>query len=99
MLEKAMKYRKSKDSERKFMDIQYDDFLDQPLEIINSIYRKIGADLSPSLENKMMLTEKRNHKGKYGSHNYCLADFGLDEEKIAIHYKDYMHYWKNSKID
>jgi hypothetical protein len=98
MLEKAMKYRKSKDSEGQFMDIHYDNFINQPLDIINSIYQKIGAEVSQSLENKMMLTEKRNHMGKYGSHNYCLADFGLDEEKIATHYKDYINFWNNLKI-
>ena len=94
MLDKALEFRKTGGMEKRFIDIPYETFVDQPIATIRSIYRIMGIPLEKSLEEQLLMFEGRNHKGKYGLHHYDLKDFGIDEMEIQSHYTDYLDFLK-----
>jgi hypothetical protein len=92
MLEKAMSFRKLINTEDKFTDIHYDAFIDQPINTVLAIYEKLRIPMNQELETYLTSFEKRNSKGKYGSHQYNLHDFDITAEQIKFHYTDYLNY-------
>jgi hypothetical protein len=92
MLNKAMAFRKLSDKKDNFIDIHYETFIDRPIETIKSIYKKVGIPLNEELEVYLTSIEKKNSKGKYGSHHYDLDNFGLSEDHIESHYADYLNF-------
>lgn len=99
MLNRAMSFRNTTKEKDKFIDIHYNTFINQPMQTIRLIYKKIGVEMDNKLEDLMWSSEKRNTKGKYGSHHYKLEDFGLNEDIIKTHYRDYIQFLEhlNSK--
>jgi hypothetical protein len=97
MLEKAMKFRKSVHDHNKFIDIQYDDFVADPIKILKDIYLRTGRSMDQKLEDQLTLVDNKNSKGKYGSHKYSLNDFGISQDTISSHYIDYLEYFKKLK--
>lgn len=81
MLEQALTYRKEIASQAKFSDILYEDLVSDPMDQLDKIYKRYGGISEPLLQ-KFQLAESKNPKGKYGSHNYSLADFGLNREDL-----------------
>jgi hypothetical protein len=92
MLNKAMSYRKLIKKDDRFIDIHYDTFMDQPIEVIDSIYKKAGLHMANKLRAHLMSVDKKNSHGKYGLHRYDLKDFGISAEQINSHYADYLIY-------
>jgi len=92
MLGRAMSFRKLIDTEDKFIDIHYDSFIEQPIETITSIYKKVGIPINEKLKAYLTSVEKRNSKGKYGFHQYDLNDFNITQDQIEAHYADYLYY-------
>ena len=97
MLEKAMKFRKSVNDPDKFIDIQYNQFITDPIKILKDIYVRIGRPMDQKLEDKLALVDKKNSKGKYGAHKYSLNDFGISQETISSHYIEYLEYFNKLK--
>jgi hypothetical protein len=97
MLDKAMNFRKSVHDPDKFIDIQYDEFIADPIKILKDIYLRTGRPMDEKLEDQLTLADKKNSKGKYGAHKYSLNDFGISQETISSHYIDYLEYFNKLK--
>lgn len=99
MLDKAMSYRKSAAARDNYIDIHYDIFIDHPMQTMQSIYDKAGIILKPEVKDLMLSFEKKNTKGKYGSHHYGLDDFGLNEDIIKTHFQNYIKFVQDLKSE
>lgn len=93
MLEKALSYRQDEANQAYITDLLYKDLVSDSMGQLDKIYQRHGG-ISESLAQKFQLAEAKNPKGKYGSHNYSLADFGLTREdlmeKNAAYFKLYL---------
>ncbi len=81
MLEKALSHRQEKGHQANFTDLLYEDLVSDPMDQLDKIYEDHGG-ISESLAQKFHVAESENPKGKYGNHNYKLADFGLTREDL-----------------
>lgn len=89
MLEKALAYRQKKANSINFTDLLYEDLVSDPMDQLDKIYKQHGG-IEKSLAQKFQLAEINNPKGKYGSHRYNLADFGLSREDLI---RKNANYW------
>ena len=69
--------------------MSYSEFIENLL-IIKNIYKSFNLDIDIETENKMeqYLINQRNIKKQ--KHSYSLEEFGLSENKISDHLKDYI---------
>ncbi len=89
ILNKGIEYRKTQPQDR-FLDINYDDLVDNAEGILEEIYKGRGG-IPEELMQKFIKAEQDNPPQKYGSHSYSLEDFGLSEEDIEkriVAYRD-----------
>ena len=99
MLNQAIAFRKTAPMKDRFIDIHYRSFINRPMDTIRNVYKRIGKRMDQNLEDLMRSYEKRNSKGKYGSHHYSLSDFGLKDDTIKMHYSDYLKFLEEIQID
>ena len=92
MLDIALSYRQEGAHMKNFTDLIYEDLVSDPFGQLKKIYDR-GEGVSQSLEERFLIAERENPKGKYGVHQYSIADFGLSKEdliqKNANYYKLY----------
>ena len=81
---------KQKLSHEQIVDVSYSEFIANPLLTIKNIYTRFGLDIGIETENKMeqYLINQRNIKKQ--KHSYSLEEFGLSQDKISYHLKDYI---------
>jgi len=60
------------------IDVQFRDFLADPLTTVRSIYGRLGLELTREAEARMGTFIAANPQGKHGLHHYDFADTGLD---------------------
>ena len=92
MLSKAMAYRKEQDHEKLFTDVSYPELVSNPLKIIESIYAAREERISEDLMEIFRKANLKNPKGKYGSHDYDLKEFGVDQEYLHTYTAVYESY-------
>lgn len=74
------------------VDVQYQEFLADPLGTIGGIYDAWGVELTPAAKARMQAFLAENRQDQHGPHRYSLADTGLDEGELrekARRYTDY----------
>ena len=71
-------------------DISYTNFIKDPLNIIKDVYAKLGIDMNIETENKMKQYLINQSNLKKQQHTYSLDEFGLSDEKVNHHFKNYM---------
>ncbi len=81
MLEKALSYRQNEAHQANFTDLMYEDLVGDAIGQLSKIYESYDG-IPESLKHRFELAEANNPKGKYGIHNYKLADFGLSREDL-----------------
>jgi hypothetical protein len=100
ILGKGASYRANKGANKRFTDIIYPKFTEDPFPCLRNIYSQFGGISKEQME-RFLRTEQENPKGKYGRHIYNLADFGLSEKDILNFldgYEPYHHELKNDKV-
>ncbi len=90
MLERAMEFRINTDRENRFTDITYQDLVNDSFGVIQKIYESREIEMTTELENIFRETEQGNPQGKYGLHEYCAKDFGINNSFI----NDYTHLYQ-----
>jgi hypothetical protein len=60
------------------IDIQFREFMRDPLAVIRTIYERCGLELTPDAEGRMRAFLAANPDDKHGKHTYRFADTGLD---------------------
>jgi hypothetical protein len=66
----------------RFVDVAYQDLLDDPIACVRRIYAAVGRELTPEAEAAMEAHLADQVQGKYGHHTYSLAEFGLERGPI-----------------
>lgn len=82
MLEKALAYRQEGDNQKKFTDILYKELVQDSMGQMARIYDRYEG-ISESLKSRFQKANWENPQGKYGTHAYDLADFGLKREDLT----------------
>jgi hypothetical protein len=62
----------------RFVDVQFRDLNEDPVAVVRRIYEVADRELTPAAEAAMRAFLAANPRGKHGSHDYRLEDFGLD---------------------
>jgi hypothetical protein len=91
MLSKAIHYRTLKGPDGRFMDIFYENFIDQPLETLREIYLTMGK-MDPALESSFQKLLDIDHKKKYGQHLYSMEGFGITGKMIVEEMRTYLEF-------
>ncbi|MBK1785463.1 sulfotransferase family protein [Prauserella cavernicola] len=68
----------------RFHDVDYEDFVADPLGTVESLYEYFGLDLSDEAASAMRRLHAESTSGaRKPAHRYRLADFGLSEQDVA----------------
>jgi Sulfotransferase family len=74
------------------IDVQYAEFVADPIATIASLYDRWGVELTPEAEGRMRSFLAGHAQDRHGVHRYSLADTGLEEGELrerARRYTDY----------
>lgn len=74
----------------RFYDLDYREFLNDPITAIRKMYDRFGFVLSDEAEGRMRAYLSDNPKNKHGVHKYRPEDFGLQETAIRGRFADYI---------
>ena len=75
---------------QQFFDIRFDDILQRPIAVIESMYRYFGFEFSDELRQKMQTYLDNRPRDKHGKHEYSAGDYGLDPERDGEQFSAYM---------
>ena len=90
-LKRTMAYRERAARPGQFVDIQYRDFVSDPLEAVRVIYAHFGIELTADAEVAMRAFMADNQQEKHGKHVYTAEQFGLDAKTLHREFADYIH--------
>jgi len=80
-LEKGLETRAG-ESEELFVDCSQQEFVDDPMGVVDRVYQAFDLTLSVESRNALQAHIDANPKGKHGKHRYDLAEYGLTREMI-----------------
>ena len=75
--------------EELFVDCSQREFVDQPMAVVEKVYRAFALPLSDESRVAMQAHVDANPKGKHGKHEYDLAEYGLTRELIEARFAFY----------
>ncbi len=73
----------------RFFDVQFEDILKRPLEVIEELYEHFGFEWSPDSRDRMHTYLENRPREKHGKHSYTLEEFGLSREEHGPLFADY----------
>jgi hypothetical protein len=76
--------------EHPVIDVQYADLVREPVVTVGRIYEATGTSLDDTAAAAIATYVDANPKGKFGTHRYDLAEFGLDAGQIAERFAGYV---------
>lgn len=88
MIERTLAY-KEKHGWDSIYDLQYTDVMRDPIGEVKKIYQHFGEAFTAEAEAAMNAYMQANPKGRHGSHEYSLEDYGLTAEQVRAHFSDY----------
>lgn len=80
-MQSAMQQREAMDANR-FIDIQFNDFINDSMGVARSIYQHFGLELSSETEAAMQAHVDAHPMNKHGKHDYALEQYGLTEQQV-----------------
>ena len=84
--------------EERLMLVKYEDFVKDPLAMVNQAYHWLGLEMNEDVKNKLeeKISRERNFRSK---HDYVWEDFGLDKDHIYNELKEMFDYfgWDRNK--
>lgn len=86
-LERCMDVRAER--EERFLDVDYEGLLRDPLTEVRRIYDFVGLAFTPEAREAMERWQVENQRDRRPSHEYRLEDFGLSEEGIRSAFARY----------
>jgi hypothetical protein len=87
--DKCMAQRDNISSDR-ILDLDFHDILDKPQEVVERIYSHFKLPLPDSTRDAIFAYIADHPKGKHGSHDYKLEQFGLTEQKVLDRFAIYI---------
>ncbi len=88
-VERSLKARNDFSSDR-ILDLQFNDFVENPLETVNKIYRHFHIDMSNATKSAMEAYALEHPMGKHGKHEYHLEEYGLTEDQVLDRFDFYI---------
>jgi hypothetical protein len=77
-------------SEHPIVDVQYADLVQDPIRTVEDLYAACGVELNGSARDAIAAYGNAHPKGKFGTHGYDLAEFGLDAGELAERFAGYV---------
>jgi hypothetical protein len=87
-IERMMSVRDAMNAAQCF-DLQYDQFMADPIDGLRQIYQYFDYELTADTEATMRAWLKDNAQDKYGLHRYDAGQFGLSADRIRTAFKNY----------
>jgi hypothetical protein len=87
-LERGLAARDRSDPAR-FVDVSHDEFVDEPMTMVERIYRKFDLEIGEAARTAMSEHIGQNPKGRHGAHEYELGDWGLTPEEVRARFAPY----------
>lgn len=75
--------------ERTIVDVQYADFVTDPVGTVASIYREVGDELDDTGAEAVAAYVDAHPRGEFGAHRYDVAEYGLDAGELAERFAAY----------
>jgi len=75
------------------MDVQFRDFLADPMKTVRSIYQRLNLTLTPAAEKRMRAFIAANPQDRHGLHQYTFADTALDAGEWRERARRYQQYF------
>ncbi|MEX2255290.1 MAG: sulfotransferase [Acidimicrobiia bacterium] len=72
------------------IDVHYADLVRDPLATVGAIYGACGAELGERAYSAISAYVAENPKGKFGTHGYDLAEYGLDAGELRERFAGYV---------
>ncbi len=76
--------------EDRIIDVQYADMMRDPMGVMRKLYKQLGDDFTPEAEAGMQAWVDDNPQGKFGRHEYKLAQFGLTKTQLEPMFEAYL---------
>jgi len=76
------------------IDVHYADLIRDPIETMRSLYAALGDEFTAEAEHGMRSWLADNPHGKFGKHEYNLAEFGLGTDELKRRFGDYLGRYK-----
>lgn len=92
-VERTMAYRAREARKGQFIDVQYRDFLANPIETIRTIYAYFNIEMTQDVEAAMRAFMVENRQGKHGEHNYTAEKFGLEADIMHSRFASYIDHY------
>jgi hypothetical protein len=76
--------------EERIADVHYAELLADPVGTMRRLYAALADDFTPEAEAGMRAWLGENPQGKFGWHEYRLADYGLSERRVRASFERYL---------
>ena len=87
--ERVMDFR-DKHGEDSVIDVHYDRMVKDPVGTMKQLYADLGDEWTTEAEASIQKWVDDNPQGKFGRHDYKLAQYGLSVEQLAPHFERYL---------
>tara|TARA_R110002072_G_scaffold12369_3_gene53680 strand:+ start:734 stop:1969 length:1236 start_codon:yes stop_codon:yes gene_type:complete len=77
------------DEGSRVFDIQFDDIISDPIQVIENLYRHFDFDFGDTVREAMQRYLDNRPRDKHGEHHYTLEKFGLSERQHGPLFADY----------
>ena len=74
----------------RIIDVHYADLMRDPMAAMRQLYAALGDDFTPEAEASIQGWIDANPQGKFGRHEYKLAEFGLTADAVREGFADYL---------
>jgi Sulfotransferase family len=74
----------------RIIDVHYADLMRQPITAMRALYKALGDEFTDEVEAGMQAWLDDNAQDKFGRHEYKLAQFGLEPEKVRGMFERYL---------
>ncbi len=87
--DRIMNSREKLGSDR-IVDVHYADLMREPIQTMRKLYRALGDEFTGAAEAGMNVWLADNPQGKFGKHEYALAQFGLTADQVRSKFERYL---------
>ena len=88
-LERGLAAREKLDASR-FIDVRYQDFVEDSLAVATRIYQHFDLPLGASEREALRGHVESHPQGKHGSHDYSLEQYGLSKDDVVGRFASYI---------
>ncbi|MGE3690717.1 MAG: sulfotransferase [Novosphingobium sp.] len=74
----------------RIIDVHYADLMRTPMDAMRKLYAALGDDFTPEAEAGIQAWIDANPQGKFGRHEYRLAEWGLTADHIRARFEGYL---------